>query len=79
MDPNYTGNVFIYESFIFFVLIDPNLDPSKLMPEYQGISMAEKENYINIRKLIYEEPLHRVPLYINTFPTIVSWRLEIGK
>lgn len=30
-------------------------------------------------RLLHEEPLENVPLYINTLPVLAKWRLEIGK
>lgn len=32
-----------------------------------------------ILELIYYEPLENVPLFINVFPDIAKWRLQIGK
>lgn len=31
------------------------------------------------KKFIFEVPLNKVPLYINSFPELVQWRLIIGK
>jgi hypothetical protein len=66
------------EKFICLVFVDLNLDPFKLQNMWE-LKDTEKDMLINMRKLIYEEPLPRVPLYINTLPIIVSWRLEMGK
>lgn len=34
---------------------------------------------IEIKKLLFVEPLERVPLFINDFPELSRWRLRIGK
>jgi hypothetical protein len=69
-----------YDIFLFFIFTDPNLDPFGLVPQSRSIPKeSEREILKDIRKLIYEEPFYRVPLYINTYPEIVSWRLELGK
>jgi hypothetical protein len=34
---------------------------------------------IEVKKLLFNEPLERVPLYINDFPELARWRLRIGK
>jgi len=76
---NSRGNVVNYDLFIFFVFTDPNLDPFELTPTNRAVDNSVKNILKDIRKLIYEEPLYRVPLYINTYPDIASWRLELGK
>lgn len=39
----------------------------------------EDEYLIEVKKLLFVEPLERVPLFINDFPELSRWRLRIGK
>jgi hypothetical protein len=69
-----------YDLFLFFIFTDPNLDPFALVPQSRTITEESERRILrDIRKLIYEEPIYRVPLYINIYPEIASWRLELGK
>jgi hypothetical protein len=76
----YAGKKYVInlEVFICFVLVDSNLDPFKLRTIWK-IKGIKKIMFTDIRKLIYEEPIDRVPLYISTYPIVVSWRLDMGK
>jgi hypothetical protein len=76
---NSKGNVVRYDQFILFAFTDPNLDPFKFTPTNISVDSTAKNLLKDIRKLIYEEPLYRVPLYINIYPDIASWRLALGK
>lgn len=73
------GGAVNYDLFLFFVFTDPNLDPFELTPAGISVESSVKDILKGVRKLIYEEPLYRVPLYINIYPDIASWRLELGK
>lgn len=73
------GGAVNYDLFLFFVFTDPNLDPFELTPTNISVENSVKDILRDIRKLIYQEPLYRVPLYINIYPDIASWRMRIGK
>jgi hypothetical protein len=62
--------------FISVVFLDPILDPLSFM---SNGNESEIQELLKIRKFIYEVPLHKVPLYIRVYDTIVAWRLRIGK
>ena len=65
--------------FFGYVFLDPELDPATTLLSYCHYHETEIQLLAPIRDLIYYTPLHRVALYMNSYPGIVNWRLKIGK
>ena len=42
-------------------------------------NLEPKHIYYELKKLIQEESLDNMPMYIAIFPEIAKWRMEIGK
>lgn len=52
------------------------------MLDGERLTWLEKTNNIiaeDLSDLILKEPLENIPLFINVFPEIATWRLRIGK
>ena len=53
-----------------------------VMTDKEVMSYSPRTDYLKAKtdfvKLIREEPLESVPLYINQFPNVVAWRMRIG-
>jgi len=76
---NNSGRFVDSHYFKSFVLLDPAYNSMEVYPEYKQLGSEIINILTDIRKLIYEEPLYRVPLYINLYIDVVSWRLRIAK
>lgn len=56
-------------------------DPEHILKKFI-ITLRSKGDYSEFTKLVFEEPLERVPLYINkknNLRIFAKWRLQIGK
>jgi hypothetical protein len=72
-------NSSMFDEKLFFatVFLDPVLNPKDFI--HSLYNKKDRELLLDIRKFIYEVPLHQVPLYINVYDVLVEWRLKIGK